>query len=48
MALVLVVMVVRIETTFTNGLILPATKDLYFLGDAGIDGYISVIDQVSP
>lgn len=38
-------MVVQIETIFTNGLILPATKDLYFLGDAGIDGYTTVIDQ---
>ncbi|OAG41221.1 hypothetical protein AYO21_04601 [Fonsecaea monophora] len=30
------------ELTFTNGLALSPSKDPYFLGDAGIDGYISI------
>ena len=38
-------MVVQIETTFTNGLLLPAAREPYFLGDAGIDGYITLADQ---
>ena len=40
-----VIMVVRVATTFTNGTILPATKEPFFLGDAGIDSYISLMDQ---
>jgi len=38
-------MVVRVETTFTNGIILPANKEPFFLSDAGIDGSISLMDQ---
>jgi len=30
---------------FTNEIILPADEELFFLGDAGIDGYISLMDQ---
>lgn len=38
-------MVLQIQITFTNGLTLESTKEPHFLGDAGIDGYITIIDQ---
>ena len=38
-------MVQQIEITFTNGLMLESATEPHFLGDAGIDGYITLIDE---
>jgi hypothetical protein len=39
-------MVVHIEVTFVNGLTHAASREVYFLGDAGIDGHIALSDQI--
>ncbi len=39
-------MVVHIEIAFVNGLRHAASSEVYFLGDAGIDGCITLSDQV--
>ena len=38
-------MALRLETTFTNTLTGTDSNEPYFLGNAGIDGYICLFDQ---